>query len=75
MFVKPKLGLRVMDPDTWQPLAPEGREVQRTSWWMRRLASGDVVRVDETPAPALVRLVEEPPLEDSYYSDSDEVKP
>lgn len=44
MFVKPsREGLIVLDPGTKQPLHPEGADVPRTSYWMRRLRSGDVV--------------------------------
>lgn len=65
MFVKPAPGLLVRDPVTKFPLPAEGREVQPTSYWMRRIASGDV---ELTEAP------EESALEDSYHHDSDEVK-
>ena len=50
MKVKPKQGLLVRDPDTKQPLPPEGAEVQDTQHWRRRLADGDVVRVGAEPA-------------------------
>lgn len=66
MFLKPKPGLVVRDPVTKFPLPAEGREVQPTSYWMRRVAAGDVELVE---APV------ESTLEDSYRSDSDEVKP
>lgn len=49
MKVKPKQGLLVRDPHTRQPLPPEGAEVPDTTHWRRRLASGDVVRVEPTP--------------------------
>jgi hypothetical protein len=67
MFVKPKPGLTVRDPDTRAALPPEGREVQPTTWWLRRVKSGDVV-ITEAP-------IEESALEDSYHSDSDEATP
>lgn len=66
MFVKPAAGLLVRDPQTKFPLPAEGREVQPTSYWLRRVASGDV---------ELVEAPEESAIEDSYRSDSDEVNP
>jgi len=50
MFVKPAPGLQVRDPVTKFPLPPEGREVQPTSYWLRRVASGDV-ELTEPAAP------------------------
>lgn len=52
MIVKPKPGLIVRDPDTRQELPPEGRDVPSSTWWMRRLKSGDVVLVLPPPPPA-----------------------
>lgn len=66
MYLKPARGLIVRDPHTRQPLPAEGREVQLTEWWMRRLRAGDAIEVARS---------EESTLEDSYHSDSDEVKP
>lgn len=51
MRVKPKPGLLVRDPKTLRPLPPEGREVPETPLWQRRLANGDVVRVEEDTPP------------------------
>ena len=48
IFVKPAPGLQVRDPKTAAPLPAEGAEVLRTSYWLRRLASGDVA---ETKRP------------------------
>lgn len=51
MHVKPgREGLIVLVPVTKQALPPEGAEVPRTTYWMRRLRSGDVVEF--TPKPA-----------------------
>lgn len=49
MKVKPQQGLVVRDPDTRQPLPPEGADVPDTTHWRRRLAAGDVVRVNDIP--------------------------
>lgn len=51
MRVKPgREGLIVRVPETKQALPPEGAEVPRTNYWMRRLRSGDVVEVAAKPA-------------------------
>ncbi len=42
IVVKPAAGLRVLDPDTRQPLPAEGAEVPRNTYWERRLNDGDV---------------------------------
>ena len=46
MFVKPADGLKVRDEASGQHLPPEGKEVPETTYWLRRLRSGDVVRID-----------------------------
>lgn len=42
IFVKPKSGLKVVRPDTKQPIKPEGELVIKSSYWLRREAEGDV---------------------------------
>ena len=46
--IKPAEGLTVRDPITRRPLAPRGETKPRDSYWMRRLAAGDVVEVTST---------------------------
>lgn len=41
-LLKPTDGLIVRDPDTLAPLSAEGEEKELTSYWLRRLADGDV---------------------------------
>ena len=53
MRVKPKAGLVVRDPVTKFSLPPEGREVQPSAYWLRRLTAGDVVPVETAPTPEL----------------------
>jgi hypothetical protein len=43
MFLIPAPGVVVIDPVTRKPLAPEGRELSMTSFWLRRLAEGSVI--------------------------------
>jgi hypothetical protein len=46
IFVRPvSPGLIVRDPITRQPLPSEGAEKPRDTYWLRRLADGDVVEV------------------------------
>ncbi len=52
MRVKPgRPGLRVLDPVSKRPLHADGREVPESGYWMRRLACGDVVLVEQEPIP------------------------
>jgi hypothetical protein len=47
MFVKPAPGLKVRLPDNPRAFLPdEGAEVERDSFWMRRLFDADVVIAD-----------------------------
>jgi hypothetical protein len=43
MFVIPNVPI-VRDPVSKKPLPPEGREVPETTYWIRRVAAGDVRR-------------------------------
>lgn len=43
MFVIPKTGFVIRDPDLKTILPPEGREVPDTLFWQRRLRDGDVI--------------------------------
>ena len=52
MFVKPKAGLRVRDPETRDFLPTEGREVSQSLYWTRRVLCGDVVQVASMGLPA-----------------------
>jgi len=58
-FLKPKDGLIVRHPVTYQPLPPEGCEVSETDYdtavyWAKKLAEGDAQVVEKpkaAPAP------------------------
>lgn len=52
MFVKPAAGLSVPDPERGGLLAAEGREVEPTTYWHKRVQDQDV-EVVQTPAPAI----------------------
>lgn len=43
MFLKPTEGRVVADPDRGDNLPAEGREVEFTQYWQRRVVDGDVV--------------------------------
>lgn len=45
MFLQPIDGRRVPDPDRGDTLPPEGRKVEPTQYWQRRLLDGDVVEI------------------------------
>lgn len=49
MFIKPAAGLAVPDPTRGDVLPPEGREVEPTQYWQRRLNDGDVVEAVQAP--------------------------
>lgn len=46
MFVKPRKGVKVRDPESKRHLPEEGAEVPENSYWMRRLLDGDVQTAD-----------------------------
>lgn len=41
-YVKPKDGLRVLNPATMQPIAAEGEKVAKDPYWKRRQLDGDI---------------------------------
>ena len=42
IFLVPRMDLRVRDPITKECLPVEGMEVERSSFWIRRIKDGDV---------------------------------
>lgn len=46
MFVKPISDRKVPDPERGDSLPPEGRTVEPTQYWLRRIADGDVAETD-----------------------------
>lgn len=46
LYLKPKEGLTLRKPDG-SKLAAEGERVPRTSFWLKRLADGDVEHVKQ----------------------------
>ncbi|EPG3036293.1 DUF2635 domain-containing protein [Citrobacter freundii] len=47
MFVKPHKGRSVHDPARGDLLPVEGRNVEESSYWLRREAAGDIRRVNK----------------------------
>lgn len=45
MQVKPASGRQVPDPEKGGFLPQEGREVEASAYWLRRLRDGDVIEV------------------------------
>jgi hypothetical protein len=52
LFVTPAPGLKVRDPKSGLHLSADGQRVPRDSYWLRRLADGDVI---EATAPAAAK--------------------
>ncbi|HGY9136033.1 TPA: DUF2635 domain-containing protein [Escherichia coli] len=50
MFVKPLKGRSVPAPARGDLLPSDGRNVEENSYWFRRIAAGDVVRVKQDKA-------------------------
>ena len=51
LLVRPGEGRKVRMPDKPYPyMTDEAQRVPATNYWLRRLADGDVVLVDEKPA-------------------------
>lgn len=48
--IKPAPGLVIRDPARMDLIEEEGREVERSNYWARRLRDGDVVEVKTAPA-------------------------
>ncbi|MBU1610334.1 MAG: DUF2635 domain-containing protein [Proteobacteria bacterium] len=55
-YVKPTEGRRVLNPATRQPLPAEGASVEKSSYWLRRIAAGEVV---ETKPPSAAKKKED----------------
>jgi hypothetical protein len=51
MFVKPAPGLKVRHPISKFHIPDSGIEVPEESYWLRRLADGDVIRVESLQIP------------------------
>lgn len=50
MFVKPVPGRQVPDPDRGGYLSPDGRTVEASQYWLRRLSDGDVIEAQPSVA-------------------------
>ena len=48
MYVIPKSGFKIPDPSLNDHLPPEGRNVEKTTYWVRRLRDGDVTEKSQT---------------------------
>jgi hypothetical protein len=46
LYIRPVTGLLVRDEKTKQILPPEGKLVEQSTYWIRRLKCGDVVLVE-----------------------------
>lgn len=50
IFLIPNPGLEVLDPVSRRPLPADGEEVEKTTYWLRRLRDGDVTE-GKAPKP------------------------
>lgn len=50
IFIKPAAGAKVRDPVTKQHLKAEGESKPRSNYWLRRVASGEVVEAAQPGA-------------------------
>ena len=59
MFVKPRDGMIVRDPVSYQPLPATGAYVSDDLYWARRVRDGDVIEAPEpVDAPAAPPMAE-----------------
>lgn len=47
MKIKPKAGLIIRDPDSFEILSVDGEEKPQTAYWLNHLKNGDVIIVNE----------------------------
>lgn len=47
MKIKPKAGLIIRDPESFEQLSAEGEEKPETAYWLNHLKAGDVELVRE----------------------------
>lgn len=57
LYLVPKTGFVIRDPDNGTALPPEGAEKPRTSYWLRRLQDGDVTLGQPLPLEVAPRAV------------------
>jgi hypothetical protein len=50
IHIKPAPGKVVIDPETRKSLAADGDTVTSSTYWLRRVADGDVIQLD-APSP------------------------
>ncbi len=65
MFVKPAPGLKVRDPVSLLHLPEDGKEVPESSYWYRRLRSGDVFLASPPALTPESDVIEVDPIPDS----------
>lgn len=53
-FIKPASGAKVRDPVTKQHLRADGESKPRSNYWLRRVASGEVVEAAQHAATKTV---------------------
>lgn len=59
MYVIPTEGRQIPDPARGDTLPPEGRTVEPSQYWQRRVIDGDVTETSATPAAAPAKKAKE----------------
>jgi len=59
MYIQPEAGLKVYDPDRKDFIPTDGRDVEPTQYWLRRIVDGDVFHATP-PQPTQPQLFKEP---------------
>jgi hypothetical protein len=50
IYVKPKAGLKIMNPVTKRAISAEGEMVVSSSYWSRRISDGDIEVIEQKSA-------------------------
>ena len=61
IFVVPKKGLKIVDPQLRDQIPDEGREVQDSTYWRRMANYGDVSIIDPASVPVVAQVIAEKP--------------
>lgn len=60
MYIIPKKGLKIPDPEMQDMLPEQGRNVPESLYWARRVRDGDVTK-GTAPAQASTTIISNPP--------------
>lgn len=75
MFVKPADGRKVRDPVTKRHIPDEGKEVPETSYWLRRIAAGDVQIASSEVSVLQAQMIPDSDMDTPETETFEEVEP